>query len=133
MRHICLLLAAALSLASAAMAATRPHYGGALRMEMRGKLNTFDIGDDTNADRVRLRDLVLTSVCGRLTSLDSRGEPQPSLATAWRSEREARSWLFALRSGVLLHNGNILSQQTVITALTAANPKWRVRATEGQV
>ena len=132
MKPICLLLAAALSIGPAVMAATRPHYGGTLRVEMRGALSSFD-GTEANPDQVALRDLIEGAVCDRLTSLDSRGELQPSLATLWRSERDGRSWLFTLRGNVLLHNGNTLSQQMVITALTAANPSWRVRAEGTQV
>ena len=103
-----------------------------MRVEMRGALSSFD-GSDANPDQVALRDLIEGAVCDRLTSLDSRGEPQPSLATSWRSERDGRSWLFTLRGNVLLHNGNTLSQQMAITALTAANPTWRVRAEGIQV
>jgi len=133
MKPICLLLAAALSAGPAATAATRPHYGGTLRVEMRGTLSSFDSTGEANADRLALRDLIEDAVCDRLTNLNSLGEPQPSLATSWRSERDGRSWKFTLRANVLLHNGNALSQQTVITALSASNPSWRVRAEGPQV
>ena len=128
MKRTFLLLAAALSLTACALAATRPHFGGTLRVEMRGAISSFDVTDDPNAARALVRDLVLSNVCDRLVTLDANGDPQPSLATSWRSEREGRSWRFVLQDGVLMHNGSTLTSQTVVTALAAQNPEWRVRA-----
>jgi peptide/nickel transport system substrate-binding protein len=71
-----------------------------------------------------LRDVVLRSVCDRLTALDATGTPQPSLATAWRVEGDGRTWLFTLRDGVAMQDGTTLAPQTVIAALTAQNPGW---------
>ncbi|PYY17872.1 MAG: hypothetical protein DMG61_01635 [Acidobacteria bacterium] len=127
MKRTFLLLAAALSLGADAWPATRPHFGGTLRVEMRGAISSFDITDDPNAARALLRHLLLSNVCDRLVTLNASGDPQPSLATSWRSEREGRSWYFVLRD-VPLHNGNTLSAQTVITALSAQNPEWHARA-----
>src|SRR5690242_8551179 len=124
MRRTCSLLAAIISLAALSAAATRPHYGGTVRLEMRGTFSSFDIAPDTNANRARVRDLVLRSVCDRLTTLDASGTPQPSLASAWRMERDGQTWFFALRDGVTMQNGTTLSQQLAITALSAQNPKW---------
>lgn len=128
MKRIFLLLAAALSLASTGTAATRPHFGGTLRVEMRGAINSFDITDDPNAARALLRDLVISNVCECLVTLNANGDPQRSLAASWRSERDGRSWYFTLQDGVPLHNGNELTPQMVITALAAQNPDWRARA-----
>jgi len=127
MKPIFLLLVAALSGAATASAATRPHFGGTLRVEVRGSLSTFDITEDSNAARSLLRDLVLTAVCDRLVALNAKGEPQPSLAASWRSDRDGRSWFFTIRSGVLLHNGATFAPQMVVTAITAQNPDWHVR------
>ena len=133
MKRIFLLLAAALSLASAVWAASRPHFGGTLRVETRGAIGSFEIPDDVNAARALLRDLVLSNVCDRLISLNVNGDPQPSLATSWRSERDGRSWYFALQDGVALHNGNKLTPQTIITALAAQHPDWQARATGNEL
>lgn len=121
------LLAAALSLVVTAWPATRPHFGGTLRIEMRGAISSFDITDDPNAARALLRDLVLNNVCDRLVTLNANGDPEPSLATSWRSEREGRSWYFILRD-VRLQNGNILTAQMIVAALSAQNPAWQTRA-----
>lgn len=128
MKRILLLLAAVVNFLPPAMAATRPHYGGTLRMQMRGTISGFDVAVETKADNALLRDTVQTAVCNRLIELDSKAEPRPSLAVAWRSERDGRSWRFTLRDGVLMQNGTPLTQQMVITSLTAANPDWRLRA-----
>jgi MarR-like DNA-binding transcriptional regulator SgrR of sgrS sRNA len=133
MKRICLLLAAALSAAGSSQAATRPHFGGTLRIEAQGSVTSLDPKSNANAEDSFLQDLLLTSVCDRLVTLDADGNPRTSLAMSWRSERDGRSWYFTLRAGVAMHNGGVLSQQTVIAALSSANPGWRVRAEEHEV
>jgi peptide/nickel transport system substrate-binding protein len=133
MKRIFLLFAAALSLAAPESAATRPRFGGTLRVEMRGAISSFDITEDANGTRALLRDVVLSNVCDRLVTLDANGDPEPSLATSWRSERDARSWYFTLQDGVRLHNGNTLTPQNVVTALSAQNPDWQARATGSEL
>jgi MarR-like DNA-binding transcriptional regulator SgrR of sgrS sRNA len=75
----------------------------------------------------------MQAVCDGLVTLDSSGAPRPALAVTWRSERDGRSWYFTLRAGVAMHNGNMLSPQIVVSALTAVNPAWHVRATEREI
>jgi ABC-type transport system substrate-binding protein len=127
MKRICLVLAAVFS-STAACAATRPHYGGTLRVEMRGSISSFEIASDANAGRALLRDVLLRSVCDRLVALDAGGEIHPSLASAWHSEADARSWAFSLRDGVVLQNGAALTPQMVVSNLAAQNPTWHVTA-----
>src|SRR6185437_9984368 len=112
MKRICLLLAAITSLAALSFSATRPHYGGTLSLEMRGTFSSFDIGPDANANRARVRDVVLRSVCDRLTALDATGTVQPSLAAEWRVEGEGRTWIFTLRDGIAMQNGSAMTPQT---------------------
>ncbi len=136
MKRISLLLVATFSLAAwlPASAAMRPRYGGTLRMEARGALNSLDpTPQDGNADRNALRDRVLEAVCDGLIALDANGTPRPALAASWRSERDGRSWYFTLRTGVPLHNGSMLAQQIVVSALAAVNPTWHVRATDREI
>jgi MarR-like DNA-binding transcriptional regulator SgrR of sgrS sRNA len=136
MKRISLLLVAACSLACTlpGAAATRPRYGGTLRMETRGALSSFDpVPQDSDAGRSSLRNRLLEAVCDGLVALDASGTPRPALAINWRSEREGRSWYFTLRTGVALHNGSMLGPQIVVAALAAANPSWHVRATEREI
>ena len=128
MKRIWLLLAVAINIFLSARAATRPHYGGTLRMDMRGMISGFDLLAETKAEDSLLRETVQNAVCNRLVELGSNAEPRPSLAVSWRSERDGRSWHFTLRDGVMMQSGSPLALQTVITALTAANPDWHIRS-----
>lgn len=128
MKRICLLLAALFSAAEPASAAIRPHYGGTLRVEVRGTLSSFEIAADANSNRVLLRDLVLRNVCDRLVALDASGAPRPSLASSWHSDADGRTWHFTLRDGITMHNGMVLTPQVVVSALAAQNPNWHVQA-----
>jgi MarR-like DNA-binding transcriptional regulator SgrR of sgrS sRNA len=133
MKRICLLLVALFSATEMASAATRPHYGGTLRMEVRGTLSSFEIAADVNPNRALLRDFLLRNVCDRLVTLDASGTPHPSLAISWRSDGEGRNWYFTVREGIVMHNGVGLTPQTVVTALAAQNPNWHVHADGKQV
>src|SRR5579864_7374080 len=113
MKRTFLLLAAALSVAMAAWAATRPRFGGDLSVEIRGSLSSYEMKAAGIADDDFLRDTLLTCVCDRLIALDSDGSLRPSLATSWRAERDERSWYFTLRKGVTFHSGNSLTPQLV--------------------
>jgi len=133
MKRICLLLAALFSAAEPASAATRPHYGGTLRVEVRGTLSSFEIAADANSNRVLLRDFLLRNVCDRLVALDASGAPHPSLASSWRSEGDGRTWHFTLRDGITMHNGVALTPQIVVAALAAQNPNWHAQASGNEV
>lgn len=133
MKRICLLLAALFSAAELASAATRPHYGGTLRVEVRGTLSSFEIAADANSNRVLLRDLVLRNVCDRLVALDASRTPRPSLASSWRAEADGRTWHLPMRQGVVMQNGVALTPQIVVNALSAQNPNWRVEASSNEV
>ena len=91
-----------------AVARTRPHYGGTLRVEIEG--------DPWQRPGGLARRLTLDG----LTRMDSDGAAHPSLAVAWRSENEDHRWEFRLRSGVRFHDGSVVTSVAVVTALTAA-------------
>src|ERR1700684_2640586 len=82
-----------LFLLSNASARTRPRQGGTLRVEMRA-----DASQWMNSAR---RPLVFDS----LTTLDSNGNVQPSLAARWESQSDDRRWQFWLRADVRFHDG----------------------------
>ncbi len=129
-RTLSLLLAAAsvALLQAPAHAATRPRYGGKLRVEVKDALTSLDPaqGDLLAADAA-LRQNVLPLVFEGLTRVDSRGELQPALAVNWQADPDRRRWTLALRSGVKLHDGNVLTARLVVTCLSASNSTWRVR------
>jgi peptide/nickel transport system substrate-binding protein len=94
-------------------AATRPRYGGTLRVEMRA------------ADAAPLRSLTFET----LVRVDEAGAPQPCLALSWQHDAAARHWQFALRPGVKLQDGSALTASVVAASLQSALPGLTVSAT----
>lgn len=91
--------------AIAAMARTRPHYGGTLRIETAG-----DPWQNPGGVARRL-------VFDGLTEIGPDGALRPALAVSWKSENAAHRWTFRLRSGVRFHDGSALTSIAVATSL----------------
>ncbi len=107
-------------------AATRPHYGGTLRVAMReapASLNPMDLAQAGTLDDRNLASLIFDT----LVVLDDRGKPQPGLAVAWQAEPSGQRWQFRLRPGVRFHDGTLLTADQVAASLRAANPDWKVQ------
>jgi len=100
----CVIAATALS----AMARTRPHYGGTLRVEIAG-----DPWQRPNGVARRL-------VYDGLTQLDGSGALRPALALVWESDSNNHRWQFRLRPGVRFHDGSTLTSALVAASLTAS-------------
>lgn len=114
-----LAVSSALMLVSlAGYAATRPHYGGVLRVELRAPVRTLDPRDDSGA---RITPLLFDT----LVTLDASGHPQPSLAVSWVQESDRR-WWFTLRAAVTFSNGTPLTAAAAAESLRAVNPDWNV-------
>ena len=90
-----------------AVAHTRPHYGGTLRIEIEG--------DPWQRPDGLARRLVLDG----LTAMSPDGSVQPALAVEWKSENDDHRWQFRLRAGVHFHDGTGLNAGNVVAALTA--------------
>ncbi len=92
-----MLIAAILAATIATTAATRPHYGGTLRVMLPSAPNALDL--PPNATPADYWDLArtLSLVGDPLVTLDAQGRPNPALAVAWQSDPSARHWLFTLR------------------------------------
>ena len=73
-----------------------------------------------------LRERIASLVFDRLVMIGPDGRPQPSLATAWQADPDQRRWIFDLRPGVTLHDGNALAGRLVAASLAAGHPNWRV-------
>jgi len=123
-----LLVAVSVSLVSAALAGTRPHYGGTLRLAMRDAPVSLDPADLSRPDTLGLRSLSRL-VFDTLVILDSRGQPQPALSPAWQVDPGNQRWQFGIRRGVTFHDGSAVSSDAVAASLRAANPNWKVFAT----
>ena len=137
MRHFAYRFLAAISLlvvaASAATAATRPHYGGTLRVMLQSAPSTLDL--PVNAAPADYWDMArtLSLVGDTLVKLDAQGRPQPALAVAWQNDSTARHWQLTLRRGVKFHDGSTASPTAVAQILGALHPGWNVRAAADSV
>ena len=124
-----LAVASIVAAASLAQAATRPRYGGTLRVEMRETPTWF--APPQNPQSVPLGttdDRVTSMIFDTLIRLDNNAQPQPSLAISWDHLPNFKRWVFTLRPNVKLHNGTILQPATVAESLQASNPGLRVSA-----
>lgn len=113
--------------ASIAQAATRPRYGGTLRVEMREAPTSFAPPQNpaplgTTDDRITLM------IFDTLVRIDNNAQPRPSLAISWDHAPDLKRWVFTLRPNVKLHNGTVLQPATVAQSLQAGNPGWKVSA-----
>lgn len=104
-----------LALAATAGAATRPRYGGTIRIEVHGAGDSLELASDT------------------LVRLDANGRPQPALAESWSSDNEAKRWRFNIRKGATLHDGQPLTASLVASALQSASGSRTVSASQDQV
>lgn len=98
------------SLGVDAVARTRPHYGGTLRVETEG--------DPWQKSDGLARRLVFDG----LTRFDAGGTLLPALAIAWTSADREHRWEFRLRSGVHFHDGTPLTSVAVVASLNVACP-----------
>jgi ABC-type transport system substrate-binding protein len=139
------LLCAGLALAAfvPANAATRPHYGGTLRVMLQSAPDTLDLparATPTDSWNTTYRDAtywdtarVLSLIGDTLLTLDAQNRPQPALATAWRSDPSQRHWEFTLRRGVSFHDGSLASPAAITQILAALHPTWNVHASADSV
>ncbi|HKW19474.1 MAG TPA: ABC transporter substrate-binding protein [Terriglobales bacterium] len=107
-----------------AAAATRPRYGGTLRVAIQESPQNLD---PLTADSPALRSLSQL-VFETLVKFDDRGRPQPLLASGWQVEPGNQRWRFQVRAGVLLSDGTPLDASTTAAALRASNPQWKIFA-----
>jgi peptide/nickel transport system substrate-binding protein len=113
-------------LTPSAGAATRPRYGGTLRIELQTASVTFDprrwqTGSAEAAAGEQLGALVLD----RLVSLDNHGRFQPQLAIEWTHDAAFKRWQFTLRPGVKFAEGTPLTSAEVAAALQLVLPQTR--------
>ena len=94
-------------LALPAVARTRQHYGGTLRVETEG--------DAWERPGGLARRLVLDG----LTEMSLDGTARPGLAFEWSSESGDHRWQFRLRPGVHFHDGTSVNSANVVASLTA--------------
>lgn len=124
-RSLRLLVASSMLAAGLASAATRPHYGGTLRVVVHGGVGSLDPADATQGDS--LTDWNLARLMfDTLVFVDERGNLQPGLATSWQADPGNLRWRFNLRRGVSFQGGSPLTPYAVAASLRVTNPTWRV-------
>jgi peptide/nickel transport system substrate-binding protein len=128
-RYSLLLLAVSSLLMGTGQAATRPHYGGVLRVQVREAPAGFD---PTSLSAARLESLSRL-VYETLVRIDERGRPQPWLAESWQAEPGNQRWRFIVRGGVSFHDGSALDATAVVGTLRTTNPEWKVVASGNTV
>jgi peptide/nickel transport system substrate-binding protein len=120
--------------AMAAGAETRPQYGGAVHVAMRGAPASLDPVELDRADVVQAesdsfaqRSLTML-MFDTLVTAGENGRVQPGLAESWQASQGNQRWQLRIRSGVKFHDGTMLSAEVAAAALRAANPAWNVNA-----
>jgi peptide/nickel transport system substrate-binding protein len=113
----------------AAVAATRPHYGGVLRVGAQERIATLDPAPSASqnpADDVRWR--VTPLIFENLVHEDG----SPWLAPAWHSTAFSH-WEFDLRAQVRFHDGTPLTPEFVASALAGVIAGCTARAAANQI
>jgi len=120
---------ASVILVATAAAATRPHYGGVLHIQIQNAIPSLDPAADNQPDRAARRN-VLALILDTLVTLDERGELQPALAIQWHAEPDHQHWQFILRPGITFSDGTPMTPEIVASSLRRANPGWKVSSLE---
>jgi peptide/nickel transport system substrate-binding protein len=119
------------SLMIAAQAATRPQYGGTLRVAVRAAPASLDPANGSVSDSFSRR--TLTSLLfDTLVTTDENGRAKAGLAELWQARGNQR-WQFRLRHGVKFHDGTPLTAEIAAASLRAANPAWNITAEKDTV
>ena len=96
-----------------APAATRPHYGGSLTVE----LYAGWIPVDSAASALSI------PITETLVRLNPRGGIDPVLCVAWQHDSDFKRWRFSVRPKVTFHDGEPLTGATAAPSLLAALKK----------
>jgi len=115
-----------------AAAATRPHYGGTLHVQMASSVNSLDPVDSNQRDTLTTRN-VLALIFDTLVTLNDRGQAKPALAISWQADPGNQRWEFVLRPGVTFSDGTRMTPEIVAAALRRTNPAWKIATRENSV
>jgi peptide/nickel transport system substrate-binding protein len=96
-------------------AATRPHYGGSLTVELSGAWTSPDPGAWNSALAIPITET--------LVRYDARGVIEPALSVAWQHDADFKRWRFSLRPKVTFHDGEPLNGASAAPSLLVALKK----------
>lgn len=95
-----------------ALAATRPHYGGSLTVELSSAWTALN---ESSALSIPITET--------LVRLNARGGFEPALCVAWQHDADFKHWRFSLRPKVTFHDGEPLNGASAAPSLLAALKK----------
>ncbi len=120
-------IAVSLSLgATAALAGTRPHYGGTLRVQSRDSVTSIE--NVWVLPQTVLQQQLSELLFDRLTAVDDAGVAHGSLASSWRSDQQQRVWEFEIRSGATFSDGSAVTAQDIAACIAKVAPQWKITA-----
>jgi hypothetical protein len=94
-------------------AATRPHYGGSLTVE----LSSAWTAPDSESSALSI------PITETLVRLNRRGAIEPALCVAWQHDADFKRWRFSLRPKVTFHDGQPLNGASAAPSLLGALKK----------
>jgi len=118
----------------AALASTRPRYGGTLRMQMRARVASLHPTEfPADPAQAAATERLALLVFDRLIALDEQGRPTPQLALSWQHDAAFQRWEFLLRPGVKFHDGAALTAALVAGFLRSLGENFLVNASSGML
>ena len=127
MRRIAFLFLAAASLLGVAEGATRPRYGGTLRVMLQSAPNSLELPAGGTPVDYWDAACILALVADNLVEIDAAAHAQPALALTWQNDLNGKRWQFTLRRGVRFHDGTPASAATIAQILGERHSDWTVR------
>ncbi len=117
-----------------AHAASRPRYGGTLRIESSAPLASIDPRNlPADARELAAAQKLIQLVFDRLVLIDDSGRPQPQLALEAHHDAAFKRWRFRLRPGVKFSDGSPLTPEIAAEALQGLGGGRTVSASGGNV
>jgi peptide/nickel transport system substrate-binding protein len=116
--RIFLIVTTILLIATSAAAATSPHFGGILRVQISERVMTVDPRQwPSDSLRAAATERLASLVFDRLVRFDDHGIAQPALAISWQHDAQAKRWQFRMQEGAKFSDGSPLTPEAAALAL----------------
>ena len=102
-------LAAAGAVGETPVGSRHPKRGGTLQFATRSDVSGLDL----HRNIIYLVSMPLAAITQGLMDLDRNCEPVPGVAASWEASKDLQTYTFALRKGVLFHNGREVDAEAV--------------------